>query len=211
MQERRTKVSSRTGDYEVPSLRRRTILLDARLSGPHGDGLCRIHALSGYGLTAQTVTLLGRHDWVRIGLHDGLTVAGQVQWAADDHIGVTFAAPIDDRSPLLARAVSYDGGVQRMPPPAPRFATRSPVALWQGDTTHAATMLDVSERGARLAITTHLRAGRPLHVSIPGLHLLLSATLRWTSASAAGIAFDTPLPFDTLAPWLDTPSLRFAD
>lgn len=189
---------------------RRTILLDARLVGPRGDALCRIHAMSGREMTAQTCTLLGRNDWVRVDLPNGQSASGQVDWTAHDHVGVTFAVPIGDLDQFLARCFPDESTPPALSPRTPHFVTSCPVDLWQGSTAIATTMIEISTDGARFATPTTPRLGRPLLLSGPGLPALVAARLCWASAGEAGVIFEQPLPFDTLAPWLDTRALRFA-
>jgi len=201
--------SSRTSNGAA-AVRRRTILLDTRLIGPRGDGLCRIHAMSGMEMTVQTGMDIGRGDWVRVELPNGQSVSGQVDWTAPGHIGVTFAVPIDDLDQFLAGCDGRQDGAPGGRHAAPGFFTCCPVDLWQGSTVTAATMLDMSADGARLVVERIIWPDRPLLIAIPGLPLLLAVDLRWIDGFEAGVAFAHPLSFEWLAAWLDTRGLRFS-
>ncbi|MGU3315136.1 PilZ domain-containing protein [Sphingomonas sp. M6A6_1c] len=198
-------------DGDAVAARRRANPIDARLVGPGGDGLCRIQAIAGRTLSVRTVMLLGRADWVRVDLPNRQSASGQVEWAAHHHVGVTLAVPIVDIDQFLARCSADEIEPPALPPRAPRFLTNCPVVIWQGSTAFPATMLDVSDGGARFATAASaLHPDHPLLLSIPGLPPLLAAECRWTAGGHVGVAFAQRLAFDTLAPWLDVPAQRFA-
>jgi hypothetical protein len=129
-------------------------------------------------------------------LKNGAEVAGTVAWARNGSLGIAFDRPIDLGATLADRHGRKAGGRARMPRIELRCATR----IEAGATSFGATILDISQQGAKLALDRPVERG-PVRLEIPGLGRL-SAAIRWRSGDHAGLAFDQAISFAELAAWL---------
>ncbi|VXC32308.1 PilZ domain-containing protein [Sphingomonas sp. 8AM] len=190
--------------------RHRTVLLIGHLTGPHADGPCRIRKVSRYGMMLECAMALSSSDWLRVDLRNGQSVSGRIRWRVRQRVGLALNYPLDDVEQWLA-TVTHDGrDGDGFRPRAPRFGCSCPADLFVGDQRIDAALHNVSQGGAGLSTTIDLPPGTAVRLSLPGLSAPLAAHICWCRDHDLGVAFNTPLGFDTLAAWLDDPALRYA-
>lgn len=184
-----------------------TLLLVGRIIGDKRDALCRIRNLSEGGLRAEVRARFMIGERVRIEFRNSDAVAGVVRWTDRKAIGVQFDAAVD-----VERLLAESSTVRRKGAPAPR-APRLPTSCWADiridGHPQRASLLDLSQGGAKLRTRTALEIGTMLTLSVPGLEPM-RAVVRWVRGENAGIAFFEPIAFATLAAWLDDPATRYA-
>lgn len=79
----------------------------------------------------------------------------------------------------------------------PRHPTELGVRVAFGDEVYWAALVNVSETGAKLALSKQLP--KDVLVTITHLTNTLSARVAWSNAGQTGIQFSMPLPSSTLA------------
>ncbi|RJF85717.1 PilZ domain-containing protein [Sphingomonas cavernae] len=184
-----------------------TLLLVGRVIGDRRDALCRIRNLSEGGLRAEVRARFTLGESVRIEFRNSDAVTGVVRWTDRKAIGVQFDAPVD-----VERLLAESTTVRRKGAPAPR-APRLPTSCWADiridGHPQRASLLDLSQGGAKLRTRTPLEMGAILILSVPGLEPM-RGVVRWVRGDNAGIAFLEPIAFAALAAWLDDPATRYA-
>jgi hypothetical protein len=130
----------------------------------------------------------------------GHRASGHVVWRRENRIGMQFDEDIDVATVL--------GGDED---PAPGFHARAPrinIAargrLRCGAHYYAVDLRDISQGGARITSAdpnVWEKIDGPIVLSVTGLPPI-EGTARWHDASNAGLAFNTPIPLDTIARWI---------
>jgi hypothetical protein len=176
-----------------------TVMLVARLISGRGDQLCRIRNLSGHGLKVNTTFPLSVDEEISIELRNGRFVEGKIVWSTPPFAGMQFHKPEDVEDLLSSATSAADAQVARLP----RVQVNQSVLLHAGTRMLGATMIDLSQGGAKLRLRGGLEPGEQVSLSVTGLGSL-KATVRWARNEAAGIAFHETIPFDTLSDWLSS-------
>ncbi|CAN5514983.1 hypothetical protein BH09PSE4_BH09PSE4_01560 [soil metagenome] len=186
------------GDGASPQSDRRqggryiSILRVAKLRQAGGDELCVVRNISEGGLMVHT------YSEVRVGMKaavefkDGHVLSGCVRWVRDALAGIQFEEPIDVTR-LLA-ATDEDGRKPR----GPRLGVEIPALMRLGTVYKSVVLCDISQGGAKVPTVMPIALGTKLVLSIRGLPPI-AGSIRWQSEERTGIAFDVPIPFETLA------------
>ena len=173
-----------------------TVMLVARLVSSRGEQLCRVRNLSANGLKVNTLSPLPIDEEIRIELRNGRSVEGKIVWSSPPFAGMEFHTPADVED-LLSVAPIEEEQVARLP----RVQVNQPVLVHSGPRMLGATMVDLSQGGAKLRMRALLEPGGQVSLSVAGLGSL-KASVRWTREDEAGVAFHQTIPFDTLSLWL---------
>ena len=190
--------SSAVGDRQHARREARvaTVMLVARLISERGDQLCRVRNLSANGLKVNTPFPLTVGEEIRIELRNGRSVQGKIVWSNPPFAGMQFHKD-ENVEDLLSTAPVDDAKLPRLP----RVEVNQPVLVHAASRMLGATMIDLSQGGAKLRMRTFLEAGAAISVNITGLGSL-KAVVRWTRDEEVGVAFHETIPFDTLSHWL---------
>lgn len=173
-----------------------TVLRIAKVMRKHGDELCVIRNISDGGVMAHLYAPAQVDEPVVIEFKSGTQLAGRVRWTRGDDAGVQFLHPIDMES-FLAGEGDVVGAFE---PRAPRLGVGLAAVARVGMRMHAVTICDISQGGMKLRALPGVGIDQPLVVRVAGLSPL-AGKVRWCDDQFAGIEFDTPIAFPTLARW----------
>lgn len=184
-----------------------TILIVARLMDATGaDHICRVRNISEGGLMLESGTRLRRGQAVQIELRDQQWVRGTVAWANHPKAGIAFDGPVD----LAALLQSARSRIHKQRiPRSPRFRADCPVVVRGDGNIRSATLLNLSQRGAKLRVSG-LARGEQIKVSVPGAGTF-PAVVRWIREDEAGLVFLETVSFADLDRWLEDPATRFGE
>jgi len=197
---------------DIPSVRRRdlerrrdprhyAVLRLAKLITGAGEQLCRIRDISAGGLMADVHCAYAEETPVIVAMGSGRAVSGKIAWVDADRIGIAFDLPID---PRLILAADPDE-----PTRGPRIAVDVEASLCHGGQYRIVRVHDISLGGMGVALADEGSAGKRVMINIEGLPAM-SGNIGWHRDGMAGIAFQAPLDFATLATWLarETPAME---
>ena len=200
----RSEVAAPMGDG--PAVERRqgvrymTVMRVATLQTEQGEELCLVRNISEGGLKARIWSSLDVGAAVTARFKSDYDLPGTVVWRRDDHVGVQFRAPAD-----VALILSGDDGpAPGLRPRPPRILVEAPARVRVGAREHRATLRDISQGGAKVLLDAPDQwedAEPPLILAIAGLPAT-EGSMRWRDEAVVGLAFNTPIPLDTLAGWL---------
>jgi hypothetical protein len=173
----------------------------AKLHTAKGEELCLVRNISSGGLMAHVWSNLDNGDLVNAEFKSGSSVSGHVVWRRENKVGVQFDEPIDVDAVL-------SGDEDPEPdfyPRAPRVSVAIKGRLRCGARYYAIDVENISQGGTRIACgDTDLDERMDNYavvLTVPGLPPI-EGTARWHGEGRAGIAFNTPVPLDTLARWI---------
>ena len=155
--------------------------------------LCLIRNVSAGGMMIRPYCAIPEGTRLTVELKQDQPVSGTVLWVRDDCIGVTFDEPVD----VLALLSSEEGPKPRMP----RIEVESGASIRLEDEIHAATVLNVSQGGAKVRCQAELPLGPEVIVAVTGLEPC-RAVVRWKDHGYYGITFNRVLPLAVLVDWL---------
>lgn len=182
------KASERRSDNRV-----QTVFRIARVITATDEGLVRIRNISDQGARLRMLIPLPHGDDVILQLADGVELSGQVVWREGDEFGLKFDHPICCADLLATLAAGARSGSTRPVrlPVATTALTRSECGL------RRAKVVDISQRGLKLAHDGSLTEGLHVKVTLPS-GLDRRGIVRWTKDSMAGILLLEPLAFEAL-------------
>lgn len=135
---------------------------------------------------------------VSLRVADEQPVTGKIAWIRDDAVGMRLNEALDAATLLRVQ--------QKLRPNRrrafPRMSVEASALLRTGGRVHRATIHDISSLGARLRAEAGLQAGDRAIVELAGLPSI-QAYVRWADGDEAGLAFETPIPMQIIAHWLE--------
>jgi hypothetical protein len=177
-----------------------TVMRVATLQTAQGEELCLVRNISEGGLKARIWSNLDVGAALVARFKSDYDLPGTVVWRRDDHIGVQFQAPAD-----VALILSGDDApTQGFRPRPPRIALEATARIRVGARDHRAVLRDISQGGAKVRLEAPDQweeAEPPIILMMAGLPAT-EGSQRWRDEDIVGIAFNTPIPLDTLASWL---------
>ena len=182
----------RRGDERlIKILRVGTLIVDGRRE------LCLIRNISAGGVMAHVYSKLVPGQSVTIELKATQPVAGHVVWTREANAGIQFDAPVDVAE-LLANPQVLDNGWR---PRTPRVEIDRMATLRAGARTYWVHARDISQSGVKVETDHPPATDCEVVLAIDGLRPL-AGTVRWSSDTACGIAFNQLIPFGELIDWL---------
>ncbi|HWK35752.1 PilZ domain-containing protein [Sphingomonas sp.] len=173
-----------------------TVLRVARVVRAHGDELCVIRNISSGGVMAHFYSAAQVGEHVVVEFKSGRQLEGEVRWTRGDTAGVEFEDKID-----IVAFLAGEGDVAgQFDPRAPRLAVGMPAMMRSGVRVYPVQVCDISQGGLKFRAIESTAIDQKLVFRIAGLPPV-SGTVRWRDESYAGVAFDLPLPLETLARW----------
>jgi hypothetical protein len=169
----------------------------ARLAALDAEGLGMVRDVSSGGMMIDAHIDLDIGQQVSIALLDDQELSGKVAWKDGSMIGVQFAAEVDVEEILAKPSVKPDGKRARHP----RFAVERAVQLKLDSSALDAKLLDISQRGAKLACAGRLRAHNNILLRTDSLKPV-AATVKWRAGDMLGVEFHRLLPVSELEQWL---------
>lgn len=111
-------------------------------------------------------------------------------WERDGEAGFRFSAPIDIQA-FIAEASPY-------PRRPVRLRMHVPAVISSRGATHAVSLRDLSQNGARIEIAAQLDFDQRLRIDVPGLPTI-EARVRWRSHTECGLVFEQTIRLDDFA------------
>lgn len=173
-----------------------TLLVGRLLRGGFPDTPCRVRNVSTSGMLVECHVALAEGDSIAVELRSGSRLEGTVAWHEGVRAGVEFVEPVD--LDLVLAEAANEAGVPR----SPRFDVTCPARLSTYGRAIAATIENLSQTGARLAVAEPISPDTAYVLTIPGL-APRRCTVRWCAGEDAGIRFVEAIAFAELAHWLD--------
>jgi hypothetical protein len=197
-QEPAPSVAQTAANERRESRRHLTVLRIARLESNGVEGLGIVRNVSEGGIMIDAHATLVPGQSLAVSLVDETRVSGRVVWIEGATIGIQFDRKIEVDS-ILAKSVQQRNGRPVRPP---RLRSDRPASLATEKGAVAATIQDVSQRGAKLRVDSgDLAPGADIVVRLADLDPV-RGTVRWTNGSSIGVEFLTHLPVQELLKWL---------
>lgn len=181
----------RQGPRLLTLLRVGTIIIDGRRE------LCLIRNISAMGLMIHVYSHVARGDRVEVEMKTGQQISGHVKWIDGSNVGLEFDTAIDVMAMLASHLVSSTDLKPRMP----RVEVRAPATLRMGGHSYRVATRDISQGGAKVALSTVLLPDAEIVLSMEGFHSL-HGVARWCDGEHAGITFNAVVPWPQLVRWL---------
>jgi hypothetical protein len=176
---------------ELRGAERLTLMLRvAKLVGERQELPCIIRDVSATGVRLRLFHPLAAETRLALELANGDFYFIEKVWEKDDEAGFRFASEIDVEA-FIVEASAY--------PRRPiRLRTHVSAILLSRDATHAATVCDLSQNGARIETAGLLAFDQRLRIDAPGLPEI-EARVRWRSHPEYGVVFERSFRLDDLA------------
>lgn len=194
-----TRVSLQlSGQAERRSHERQTMILRVGLLEQAGSPtFCLVRNISSTGMQVKLYSSAVRPGGVAVRVADENPIAGQIVWIENHNAGISFDQNVNPAT-LLRLQQKLDPVRRRS---TPRIKAASCAALHVGGRIVQAVLQDISSMGARVITSHALEVGVPMMVRLPDLPEL-KAYVRWTERFESGLIFETPIPMQVIAQWV---------
>ncbi|MEO5587126.1 MAG: PilZ domain-containing protein [Novosphingobium sp.] len=166
------------------------IIRSAKLVCESGEYLCVVRDISATGARLRLFHEPPPERHVFLELSNGDRHVMERVWVADGHAGFRIAQPIDvnvflvEPSPFPKRPI--------------RLRIQRPAVLTVGGVRHPATLIDLSQKGARITADCHLAVFQQIVLDIPGIGAI-PAKVRWRGKGGYGLVLEHTFRLDDLA------------
>jgi hypothetical protein len=189
----------RKGKGERRSQERYTMILRVGILEHAGkNSFCLVKNISATGVQLKLYTSASIDHEVRVWVADEEPISGRIVWIRDGVAGIRFDSRIDPQA--LLRLQQKLRAVRRRS--MPRIAASGYTAVRMGGRNIASVLRDISSMGAKISTSRPLEAGGLALVRFPGLPEI-RAYVRWVDDCDSGLVFETPIPMQIIAEWLD--------
>lgn len=155
-----------------------------------------VRNLSAGGLSARVYRSFAVGETAEVEFKNDERIAGSVKWVQGFEVGIGFDEDIAVEAVLNSRLGTEDGRRQRLP----RIDLQCPCKLRVGARFHLATLVDISQGGAKVQLRRPLQASGEAILTLPDLGWLESS-VRWSDGLRVGLAFNERLPFEIVVRW----------
>jgi len=172
---------------------------DCRVGLIHSDAtvhFCLVKSNSGGGFLAQIFHKSFIGDQVQVEFNSGNMFNGLVIWTQDDLVWVAFQDRVDIKVALSNQSPNPDHL-----PRLPRIEIDCRLRLRCGNRYHRGRVCDISQSGAKVQTSGPLAPETCVTVILRDLPPI-SASVRWTRGTRAGISFDESVRLEPLARWI---------
>ena len=184
---------------ERRSQERYTMILRVGILEHQGkNSFCLVKNISATGVQIKLYTSAAIDHEARVWVADEEPISGRIVWIRDGVAGIRFEARIDPQA--LLRLQQKLSAVRRRS--MPRIAASGYTAVRMGGRNIASVLRDISSMGAKISTSRPLEAGGLALVRFPGLPEI-RAYVRWVDDCDSGLVFETPIPMQIIAEWLD--------
>jgi len=126
-------------------------------------------------------------------------VKGRIVWINEDRAGISFHEELD--APTLLRVQQKLRPNRRRA--IPRMSVEASACLRAAGRIRQAVVCDISSLGARVRTDSPpLSAGDRMVVELTDLPSI-NAYVRWSDGDECGLSFETPIPMQIIAHWLE--------
>ena len=168
------------------------------ISSEESTSFCLIKNISPGGMLVKLFGRAAEGALVSIRVGDEPGIAGRVAWVRDQFAGIEFAEELPPEA--LLRVAQKLAPTKRRS--SPRVSTAAKVTVRTAGTLCLGTLLDISTMGARVKLGHPTTAGPTAMIALPDMPAM-RAFVRWQEDSELGLAFETPLPIEVIAQWLN--------
>ena len=192
------RVSSRLNERRGQA--RYTLILRVGVLEQYGkSSLCLVKNISSSGVQLKCYSrrpVVGGHASIRVA--DETPILGRIVWLEDDITGMGFDQELDAEA--LLRVRQKLGPARRRS--TPRINVEASACLRTGGRILHASVLDISSMGVRIRTSSPLVRGDRAIITLSDLPAV-DGYVRWSSDGEAGLVFETPIPMQVIAHWLE--------
>jgi len=160
--------------------------------------LCMLKNISPAGVQIKLYTTAREGAEASLRVADEVPLRGRIAWVDADIAGISFDSDLDPETFL--RVQQKLGPARRRT--TPRLPIQASAILRTGGRTCRATVADISSFGARICAGSELVTGTRAVFELPDLPSI-NAHVRWSANADCGLLFDSPIPIQIIADWLE--------
>lgn len=178
---------------------RYTLILRAAVLEQQGrSSLCLVKNVSTCGIQIRFYSRPLPEVDASIRVADEQSVSGRILWVEGNIAGMSFDRELDSASLLRVQ--------QKLRPNRRRSLPRVNVAalatLRTAGRTCRAEVCDISSQGVRIRTKAALNSGDRAIIALADLPAL-NAYVRWSYGNESGLVFETPIPIQIIAGWIE--------
>jgi PilZ domain len=162
------------------------------------SSLCLVKNISSSGIQLRFYSRPIADAEASIRVADEPSVRGRIVWIEGDIAGMRFDGELDTATLLRVQ--------QKLRPnrrrSTPRISVDASATLRTGGRTCRATVCDISSLGARIRTRSVLTKGDRAVIAFADLPSL-NAFVRWSDGGESGLVFETPIPMQIIAHWIE--------
>jgi hypothetical protein len=178
---------------------RYTLILRAGVLEQEGrTSFCLVKNISITGVQLKTYSKPALDVAASVRVADEQPIAGHVAWINGDNAGISLDDELDAATLLRVQQKLRPNKRRALP----RVNVKGAAILRTGGRIMRATVRDISSLGARVRLETQLAAGNRTIVEFSDLPSI-SAYVRWSDGDEVGLAFETPIPMQIIAHWIE--------
>jgi PilZ domain-containing protein len=162
------------------------------------SALCLVKNISSAGVQVKFYSKPAVDHPVALRVADEPPVHGRIVWVEGDVAGISFASELDGPTLLRVQQKLRPNRRRTMP----RVNVEAGATVRTGGRTCRAIVSDISSLGARLRTRSPLAMGNRAIVSLDDLPAI-NAYVRWSDGGESGLAFETAIPMQIIASWID--------
>lgn len=161
------------------------------------SALCLVKNISPSGVQIKCYAspIVGEQASIRVA--DEAPIRGRLLWLEGDIAGMSFDEELEPAELLRVE--------QKLRPnrrrTTPRVNIEAAAYLRTGGHIYRAAVCDISSMGARIKTTSPLKPGDRVIITLSDLPSLESY-VRWRTEDEAGLVFETPIPMQIIAQWV---------
>lgn len=179
---------------------RYTLILRAGvIEQQHRSSFCLVKNISNAGVQVKLYAPLEVETDVTLRVADEPPLGGRVAWMQDRTAGIHFHEELDPTALLRVQQKLRPNRKRSMP----RMNVVASAILRTRGRTLRAIVRDISSLGARIETDTILSAGDRAIVEFADLPSI-EAFVRWSDGREAGLVFQTPIPMQIIAHWIES-------
>jgi hypothetical protein len=195
-----SKIASNKKPLERRAEERQTMILRAGLLEQKGrTSFCLVRNVSSAGVQIRVYGTSFDVGEIVLRVADEDPIPGQLIWIEKGLAGIQFRNAVDPAS--LLRLQQKLRPVRRRS--LPRMRATGAIAIRIGGRNLGGLLCDVSSLGAKVRTARALQVGSVAFLKLPDMPEV-KAFVRWNAGLEAGFVFDTPIPMNTIAAWLDS-------
>ena len=162
------------------------------------SSFCLLRNISPAGVQVKLFGDVSQGSQVGLRVGDEDPLIGHVVWVRDQIAGIEFDTMLAPEQML--RVAQKLASTKRRS--SPRLSASSRAVLRTGGCTYLAELCDISTSGARVRTRTTMAFGPSVTLNLPHLPAI-KCYVRWVAKSEIGLSFETPLPIQIIAAWVD--------
>ncbi|HEV2594499.1 MAG TPA: PilZ domain-containing protein [Sphingomicrobium sp.] len=163
-----------------------------------GSSLCLLKNISAAGIQIRVYSKLLVGGEISIRVADEEAIRGQVIWTEKDMAGIQFLEDLDGTTLLRVQQKLMPNRRRVMP----RLAVQGSTTVRCRGLTWRAQVHDISNFGARVRSPYTLSEGDRAIIEFSNLPSI-NAYVRWTDGVDCGLKFESPIPLEIIARWLE--------